>query len=61
MERTEKHNARGENDPKIPNPNRQEQSDPQLTELKGFVDSDEKLEPMDHEIDQTKEKIKKDE
>ena len=32
----------------------QEKTDPNLTELKGFTDSDEKLEPKEEEIDAEK-------
>jgi hypothetical protein len=38
---------KGYDEPKMPNPNHQEQADPNLTELKGFTDPNEKLEPLD--------------
>jgi hypothetical protein len=34
--------------------NQQEKTDPNLTELKGFTDSDEKLEPKEDQIDAEK-------
>jgi hypothetical protein len=39
-------------------PSQQEQSDPQLTELKGFIDPNEKLEPVEDKIDSENEKRK---
>ena len=51
-------NERGERDPHLPNPTKQQQSDPQITEIKGFIDKNEKLEPMDNEIDRANEEQK---
>lgn len=58
MKKNNYDNERGERDPRLPNPTKQEQSDPQITELKGFVDKNEKLEPMDNEIDRANEEQK---
>jgi hypothetical protein len=37
----------GKEEPKMPNPSHQEKADPNLTELRGFVDPNERLEPLD--------------
>ncbi|HJW17546.1 MAG TPA: hypothetical protein VJ499_10520 [Flavisolibacter sp.] len=34
-------------EPKMPNPSHQEKADPNLTELRGFTDPNERLEPLD--------------
>jgi hypothetical protein len=47
-----------EKDPRMPHPTRQQQSDPQITELRGFIDENEKLEPMDEEIKKAHKKNK---
>ena len=50
--------APGKEEPKMPNPNRQEQADPNLTELKGFTDPNERLEPLDEGKENTPAKEK---
>jgi hypothetical protein len=37
----------GKEEPKMPNPSHQEKADPNLTELRGFTDPNERLEPLD--------------
>ncbi len=45
--------------PSTDNREKQQQSDPQLTELKGFVDKDEKLEPEIYDDNAGKDKSNK--
>jgi len=56
MQSNDKHTDNTKQDPHLPNPSKQQKTDPQLTELKGFVDTREKLEPMEEAIDRKEKK-----
>ena len=46
----------GKEEPKMPNPSHQEKADPNLTELRGFTDPNERLEPLDEGKESTSKK-----